>query len=152
VVWTNLWLREDENLYVTSEKIQGLENTKVADLMSGESWYWGIIAGIFNDHDRKAISKLALLNRDGEDRLISKFNRHGIYTVRPTYRYATETLVDNVEYQVSREWLKMWSLKIPQRVKVFLWRAMRGVLPTRIPLQDRGVPCTYCCPFCETNY
>jgi ribonuclease HI len=46
----------------------------------------------------------------------------------------------------------MWSLKIPQRVKVFLWRAVRGVLPTRMRLQDKGVPCTDCCPFCETNY
>jgi len=100
----------------------------------------------------KAISNLALLNRDGEDRLIWKFNRHGIYMVRSTYRYAMETLVDNMEFRVPGEWLKMWSLKIPKRVKVFLWRAVRGVLPTRMRLQDKGVPCTDCCPFCETNY
>ena len=35
---------------------------------------------------------------------------------------------------------------------MFLWRALRGGLPTRMRLQDRGVPCTDSCPFCETNY
>jgi len=36
--------------------------------------------------------------------------------------------------------------------KVFLWKALRGVLPTRMRLQDKGVPCTDNYPFCQTNY
>ena len=54
-----------------------------------------------------------------------------------------ETLVNNEEYRVPSEWLRMWRLCIPQRIKVFLWRMLRGVLPTRMRLQDKG---------CETNY
>jgi len=46
----------------------------------------------------------------------------------------------------------MWKMHIPQRIKVFLWRVLRGVLPTRMRLQDKGVQCTDSCPFCETNY
>lgn len=40
--------------------------------------------------------------------------------------------------RVSGDWMRMWNLHIPQRIKVFLWRVLRGVLPTRMRLQDRG--------------
>jgi len=32
-----------------------------------------------------------------------------------------------------------------------MWN-LRGVLPTRMRLQDRGVYSSDCCPHCETNY
>jgi len=37
-VWADPWLREDENSFISSEQIQGMESMKVADLMSGENW------------------------------------------------------------------------------------------------------------------
>jgi hypothetical protein len=45
---------------------------KVADLMdlNGSSWNWGLIEGIFNAQDRETISKLSVMNRDKEDKLI----------------------------------------------------------------------------------
>jgi hypothetical protein len=136
----------ERELLVSSEIVQGTESMKAADLMdiNGASWNWELIAGIFNEQDLEAISKLVLLNR-------------GNYTVKLAYRYAMETLVDNEEYRVPGDWTRMWKMKIPQRIKVqrikvFLWRALRGVLPTRMRLQDKGVPCTHSCPFCETNY
>jgi len=96
-VWSMPWLREEGNSYVSSARVQGTENMKVADLMdsNGSSWNWGLIEGIFNAHDREAILKLSLLNRDKEDKLIWKFNNKGSYTVKSAYRYAMETLVDN---------------------------------------------------------
>jgi len=61
---------------------------KVADLMdiNGASWNWELIVGIFNEQDREAISKLVLLNRDRDDKLIWKFNNQGNYTVKLAYR------------------------------------------------------------------
>ena len=63
-----------------------------------------------------------------------------------------ESLIDNEEYRISGDWMRMWNLQLPQRVKVFLWQALRGVLPTRMRLQDRGVPCTDCFPHYESSY
>jgi len=87
-IWTDPWLREDGNSYVSSEKVQGTESMKVADLMdiNGASWNWELIVGIFNEQDREAISKLVLLNRDRDDKLIWKFNNQGNYTVKLAYR------------------------------------------------------------------
>jgi exonuclease I len=128
------WLREEGNSYVSSIPVQGTENMKVADLMdnTGSSWNWGLIEGFFNTQDREAISKVSLMNNEKEDKLIWKFNNRGIYTVKSAYRYAMETLVDNLEYRIPGEWTSLWRMKIPQKVKVFLRRALRGVLPTRM--------------------
>jgi hypothetical protein len=73
-----------------------MENLKVSDLIepNGVSWNWNVINGLFNNHDRAAIAKMVLLNTEGEDKRIWKFNQQGHYTVESAYRYAMETLVD----------------------------------------------------------
>ena len=43
-------------------------------------------------------------------------------------------------------------MKIPQKVKVFLWCATRGCLPTRERLRTRAVQCTKRCVRCEGSY
>ena len=43
-------------------------------------------------------------------------------------------------------------MKIPQKVKVFLWRAAQSCLPTRERLRTIGVQCTYRCVHCEGSY
>lgn len=113
---------------------------KVADLLCTErkNWKWEDFEVLFNERDREEIRNLALTNLDGSDKLIWKFNNKGMYTVKSAYMYAMETLIDNAEYRVSSDWMRMWNLHIPQRIKVFLWRVLRGVLPTRMRLQDRG--------------
>jgi hypothetical protein len=95
-VWKDPWLRTDGSSYVSSAIGQGMENLKVSDLIepNGVSWNWNVINGLFNNHDRAAIAKMVLLNTEGEDKRIWKFNQQGHYTVKSAYRYAMETLVD----------------------------------------------------------
>lgn len=46
-------------------------------------------------------------------------------------------------------WENVWEAKVPGRVKMTLWQLLRGCLPTRYNLGQRGVPCIQCCPHCE---
>lgn len=57
-----------------------------------------------------------------------------------------------ISLHVDENWRKLWDIRIPQKVKVFLWRAARGCLPTRHCLQSRGVKCDDRCVFCERSY
>jgi hypothetical protein len=95
---------------------------------------------------------MAAINGGEADHKVWKFNNKGSYTVKSAYRYSMETLVDNEEYRVSGEWMHIRNLKIPQRVKIFMWRVLRGCLPTQDKLQRKGVQCTDLCPHCETTY
>jgi len=63
-----------------------------------------------------------------------------------------ESLIDNEEYQISEDSMRMWNSQLPQRVKVFLLWDFRGVLPMRMRLQDRGVACIDCYPHCKNSY
>jgi hypothetical protein len=39
----------------------------------------------------------------------------------------------------------------PWDVEIFLWRVLRGCLPVRGRLAQKGVPCNNKCPYCEMN-
>lgn len=81
-----------------------------------------------------------------------KFNNKGLYTVKSAYRYTMETLIDNEELRVHGEWSRIWSMCVPQRVKVVVWRMLNGCLPRCMRLQDKGVDCSNNCPYCENHY
>ncbi|KAL8121558.1 hypothetical protein AgCh_018338 [Apium graveolens] len=61
--------------------------------------------------------------------------RMGNYTVKSAYLLLQEI---KGGYQVSNNsgfWRKLWNLKIPSKVKHFLWRAITGCLPTKDQLR-----------------
>lgn len=45
----------------------------------------------------------------------------------------------------------IWNSNIPNKVKFFVWRAFRDILPTRHKLQSRGIRVTPFCPLCNRN-
>ena len=45
-------------------------------------------------------------------------------------------------------WNMLWDLSIPPKIKLCLWRACKGCLPTRSALCARGMPVTDTCVLC----
>lgn len=73
-------------------------------------------------------------------------------TTQSAYHCTMESLVDNSELRMEDNWMKIWRLRIPEKVKVFFWRATKGSLPTRHKLQTCGVHCSDRCVHCESSY
>ncbi|XVE76019.1 hypothetical protein DITRI_Ditri12bG0139200 [Diplodiscus trichospermus] len=84
-----------------------------------------------------------------KDRRIWHFNKDGEYTVRLAYRVVMEMLVSKNDFKVRGEWRKMWNLKIPPKVKTFLWRACQDTLPKKVKLQSRGVAVSLTYVMCD---
>lgn len=106
----------------------------------------------FNAKDASNILSIPLYKDDQEDILSSKSSPTGIYCEKLGYYCTMEHLIDNRIPNVT-ELEKIWGLKIMQRMKAFLLRALIGVLPTRQQrLQHQGVKCTGKCVFCEHDY
>jgi hypothetical protein len=118
----------------------------------GREWRRSAILEYFNERDAQNILNIPLFGEMKEDVPSWKFSRTGEYSVKSAYFYTMENLVDNRELRVDGEWRRIWELKIPQKMKVFLWRVARGCLPTRERLQQKGVNCTNNCEHCQHNF
>lgn len=51
--------------------------------------------------------------------------------------------------EVNRTWDRLWKLNVPNKVKIFNWRALHGVLPLRCILANRHVKVSAQCPICQ---
>lgn len=45
-------------------------------------------------------------------------------------------------------WKKLWSVKVPQKIKVFMWKACSNILPTCTKLFDRKIGSNFSCSVC----
>lgn len=68
--------------------------------------------------------------------------------MKNAYRSLQENAEEDAGGEISGFWRKLWRLKIPLKMKLFLWQAATGCLPTKFQLQTRHVPIDAICPFC----
>ncbi|KAJ1416432.1 Reverse transcriptase zinc-binding domain [Sesbania bispinosa] len=85
----------------------------------------------------------------GEDKLIWKLSRDGRFSVKSAYYHFTENLMENTHLKEPGEWRSIWRLHVPNRVRVLIWRTLRGCLPVRTNLQKKGIVCQSIYPLCE---
>ena len=80
-----------------------------------------------------------------------KLEKGGVYTVRIAYKDILNHDVVALQHRVPGNWNCIWSIKLPPKVKNFLWRVCRNCLPTRVRLQSKGVQCPAQCAVCEES-
>lgn len=83
--------------------------------------------------------KTPLFESVKHDRMVWDPDSKGQYSVRSAYRLGMKKLLDTSHLRVAGNWIDLWHLAVPPKVKNFLWRACRGVIPTRDNLRARGV-------------
>lgn len=67
------------------------------------------------------------------------------------YHAVMESLLDTNDNKVEGDWMKIWNLNIPPKIKHFLWRSPRNCLPTTL-LAAKGVHCQFECSFCSQHF
>ena len=91
------------------------------------------------DHIKVVCSSVAL--RDENDKIKWMLTKNGTYTVKSYYRHLIE---NGIKYPH----LYMWKVKMPLRVKVFMWVTLRNCILTEDNLRHRGWSGDDKCPFC----
>ncbi|RVX23698.1 putative mitochondrial protein [Vitis vinifera] len=119
-VWNNPWLRDAENFKVETPIMHDLAHLKVHDL-----WI----------HD--SIASIPLSSKSPPDSLIWHWDNHGNYTVKSGYRIARWLSLHGNLSSRPIAWNMLWDLSIPPKIKLCLWRACKGCLPTRSALYAR---------------
>ncbi|KAJ8775358.1 hypothetical protein K2173_023123 [Erythroxylum novogranatense] len=105
----------------------------------------------FSIDDVHDILGIPLSSRPILDKLIWICDRRGIYLVKTAYYEALADLGESRQRVHGFVWQRIWSLDVPPKVRDFLWRCCRGVLPTKDNLQLRGVNVNLHCLFCHEH-
>ena len=97
------------------------------------------------------------LGRSGQqDQVQWHYCQDGNYTVKSGYwlSYREKNVVSSSDPMLGKIWRKLWALKLPRKILIFLWRACENSLPTMENLFRRGVSphayCSRCCDDIET--
>nr|POE80999.1 putative ribonuclease h protein [Quercus suber] len=90
------------------------------------------------------------------DTLVWPFSFDGVYSVRSAYRLLVELNRKHLPNPSAIElgkglWKGIWRLGVPQKIKHFLWRAVREALPTKINLCKRQVVVDGMCKQCRDS-
>lgn len=49
-------------------------------------------------------------------------------------------------------WRKIWKLRLPPKVRIFMWKASRDFLPTEVNLLAHHIPIRGACSLCNFHY
>jgi hypothetical protein len=82
--------------------------------------------------------------------------KDGMFSVRSAYHYVgSDKRANQPETSTSNHskmWSKIWSLPLPNKVKNFIWRLAKQIIPTRGNLQRRRVVLDPICPLCFMDH
>ena len=118
------------------------------------AWRTEFIMNMFEQVDVEAICRIQLSQRDVEDTMIWLHLKKGLFTVKSAYKVAREVLHGgNIAESLrgcvgKRVWAALWKLRIPNKIKVFGWRACNDILPTKLNLSKQKIIEDAMCPIC----
>ncbi|KAL9426467.1 hypothetical protein AB3S75_033282 [Citrus x aurantiifolia] len=131
------------------------DDALVAELINAEhGWNEGLIHRHFATIDAEAIVKIPLPRRPREDEVIWHFNRKGQYSVKSGYQIAL-----NLKFPArptssaakQNQWNSIWLLTLPEKIRIFAWRAAKNLLPSAENLWKRKVIQEPVCQMCNNK-
>ncbi|CAN1151467.1 Putative ribonuclease H protein At1g65750 [Linum perenne] len=147
-IWQSIWATQ-----VDTPADGSLAGLRVCDLfIPGErAWDVEMIEELFSERDAAAIVEIPLHASLEEDGRLWHHSKCGNYTVRSGYKLIMHSLVPRPHLATAGPWNNIWGLEAPPRLKTFLWRVARGVLPTRLSLQNRHIRVPTECGLCNRD-
>ncbi|KAK9988414.1 hypothetical protein SO802_028653 [Lithocarpus litseifolius] len=133
------------------------EEVLVSSLINHDLQVWrrDFIMANFNREEGEAICDILLSRRHVPDSVYWKHSKDGNFTLKSAYKVA-KSLLKKEDWAgsssgggVSRVWAAIWKLRIPNKMKVFGWRACHDILPTRRNLKKKRVLLDELCPLCS---
>ncbi len=116
------------------------------------TWDVDLLDRVFLPRDVEAIKSIPLSQRRPSDILTWTGTKRGVFSVRSAYHmllnqsHAGEaTSSSSSGGQRKQLWSSIWTATVQPKVKLFIWRACKAIVPTQTKLFDKGVSQTYLC-------
>jgi len=106
----------------------------ISDLFISQTRFWniGLLRNLVGNEDIDRILNTHIFERNQHERIMWKLETNGIYSIRSRYRISVNQHLDLSAHRCNGNWALLWNLKVPHKVKTFLWRSCRNALPTRV--------------------
>ncbi|XP_058784773.1 uncharacterized protein LOC131659623 [Vicia villosa] len=133
------------------------DNLMVSDLVDSDlgSWQKEKIFALFNEEDAKQIISIPLSTSGLEDKIIWHFEKDGEYSVRSAYHLCMQEKADKLPGPSSPPdtnlWKAIWKAPVAPRIRNFIWRAAKNILPSKDNLLKKGIQMDGYCSFCHSQ-
>ncbi|KAL0006060.1 hypothetical protein SO802_013621 [Lithocarpus litseifolius] len=133
-----------------------VDEMAVSELIDPELHVWRgeLIMNLFHRDDATAITKIPLSRRVVSDSIIWMHNKNGMFSVKSAYKVAQRMRGEGSRAEHSGGcvgklvWSVLWKLCIPNKIKIFGWRACNDILPTKCNLVKRNIITDDKCHIC----
>lgn len=103
---------------------------KVQDLINQNTRTWDAakLSDVFDQETKEKIEKIPLSIEPSNDRRIWIPSKDGVFSTKSAY----SALSIRGDESVSELWNAIWKLKVPARIQLFVWKALKGVITETI--------------------
>ncbi|KAL3826043.1 hypothetical protein ACJIZ3_022072 [Penstemon smallii] len=159
-VWGDKWLPRESTFQLITPRNDRPPDFKVSELIDASTGNWDSyrVRSMFFEDDINCILSIPLGSNQNVDKRIWHYNQNGLFSVKSAYHLAVKMDRDqhslassSSSVGVSNDWNWLWNLKLPNKIKIFVWRACKGLLPTRANLVKRKVTTVQSCVMCEDS-
>lgn len=106
-------------------------------------WDMEVLRSLFWEKDIEYISKILICGTKRYDRWIWHYTPNGIVSTRSAYKVCANKMRE-VECSTTPNdvvwWNRLWKLKIPNKICLFMWRVFFEIVPTNSALNKRHIP------------
>ncbi|KAL4308866.1 hypothetical protein GQ457_01G015730 [Hibiscus cannabinus] len=158
-IWNDSWLPGPGDGRVKRDSIN-INYIHVSDLIHGPSATWrvDVLQALFDEEQVDTICSIPLSRSRKCDEIIWRPDRSGIYSVKSGYRLLRDDLpaITGVtgapfSHMILQFFNDMWSVNLPAKVKINMWKVANSFLPTYSALQNRSLHVNNVCPFCRNS-
>ncbi|KAH1084030.1 hypothetical protein J1N35_023791 [Gossypium stocksii] len=155
-LWNDPWLPGRENNRLSVQRI--LPNwTYVNQLIDAETNIWNneLIHNLVDEDTASRIISIPLSGANDVDMIVWKYEGSREYTVKSGYRaffieWLQKKFPINPNEIVQHNFYKaLWSLSIPEKIKIHIWRLFNNLLPHFCNLAKRSLCTEIVCPLCK---
>jgi hypothetical protein len=149
-IWRDNWIPRAEELKVIGPRGRSRLN-RVSSLLRNGQWDEALVRKTFPSIDADRILRIKISDRMPKDILAWQPEKSGLFSVRSAYQIGLRLVQHGRANATSSStplgdkpiWKKVWSCNIPEKVRIFAWKALSGGLATEENKRKHHMPVSY---------
>ncbi|KAK8999289.1 hypothetical protein V6N11_070465 [Hibiscus sabdariffa] len=137
--------------------VYGAQKGLIEKDASNATWKYDILEGLFDEEHKRKICSIPLSRSGLNDELIWRPEGSGAYSVRSGYRllrndrfFQSDGQSTGHSADLSKFYTELWTVPLPAKVKITMWRIAHNFLSTYANLQNRRLNVNNICSLCQS--